>query len=109
MLKTERKPKPVAACAICTQPSTFGFWDVQLCSTCFGLWRTSAPNFEAAELEHAAAHPEDVEKRGEYYAVPLGCTEKRWVILTREAAVKVARSTALAWLLTHRHPKRGVA
>lgn len=102
MLRAERKPKALPGCAVCGLPAEWGFWGQHLCGACFSRWREAPSNLDALELAHADQHPEDVERRGEYAAVPVGCTDRRWVLLKGSISMQLAKSAAAAWMLEQR-------
>lgn len=94
---------PKAKCAACAAPATADWWDTHLCDRHIAQFHDEAPLLEPLELDHAAAHPEDVEQRGTFQFHDAARTDTRgWVILKPGVTAQVARRAAMAWLEAQR-------
>jgi len=60
------------------------------------------------ELAHADAHPQDVQMRGELRYREEG-RHGRWVVLTMDATLRVAKEAARKWVLERRKSLAGMS
>lgn len=109
MFQEQKSAPELPPCAVCKTPAEDGFWGTWLCADCYGAWTRESPRMAELEMAHADAHPADVVSRGEFQHHDAARKDNRWVVLTMDATLRVAKEAARRWVLDRRKARVGIS